>query len=206
MNKLAPGRLTLGQLGRRTGLARSSLLHYEALGLLAPAGRSSAGYRLYGAPELERLLTICRLRDAGLALADIRTLLDSTGTNRSGPAALLEKRLLELSRAIEGIREQQRQLARLLASPAFQQRGKRWSKDAWIALLRQAGFDEAAMQQWHAEFERDNPRGHVDFLKSLGILPKEIAGIRHWSKPPARGAAELTSGRASRKRDARSAA
>lgn len=183
MNKPAPGRFTLGQLGKRAGLARSSLLHYEALGLLAPAGRSSAGYRLYGAPELDRLLTIRRLRDAGLSLADIQGLLAATGANESGPAALLERRLLELSQAIEGIREQQRQLARLLASPAFQQRGKRWSKAAWVALLRQAGFDEAAMQRWHAEFERDNPRGHADFLKSLGIKPAEVAAIRRWSKP-----------------------
>lgn len=185
MNKPAPGRLTLGQLGRRTGLARSSLLHYEALGLLAPAGRSSAGYRLYGAPELERLLTICRLRDAGLALADIRTLLDSTDANRSGPAALLERRLLELSKTIEGIREQQRALARLLAVPDMCERGRRWDKAAWVALLRQAGFDDAAMHQWHVEFERESPQGHAAFLKSLGIEPAEVAAIRRWSKPPA---------------------
>jgi len=182
MNKPAPGRLTLGQLGRRAGLARSSLLHYEALGLLAPAGRSSAGYRLYGAPELERLLTICRLRDAGLALADIRSLLDSTDANQAGPAALLEKRLLELSRTIDGIREQQRALARLLAVPDMCERGRRWDKAAWVALLRQAGFDDDAMHQWHMEFERESPPAHTAFLKSLGIKPAEVAAIRRWSK------------------------
>lgn len=182
MNDKAPARYTLGQIGRRVGLARSSLLHYEALGLLVPAGRSLAGYRLYGAAELERLHEICRLRDAGLALADIQALLAATGANESGPAALLEKRLLDLSRAIEGIRGQQRQLARLLASPAFRQRGKRWSKAAWVALLRQAGFNDDAMHQWHIEFERDDPQAHAAFLKSLGIQPKEIAGIRRWSK------------------------
>lgn len=183
MNKAAPGKLTLGQLGKRAGLARSSVLHYEALGLLVPAGRSVAGYRLYGARELERLLAIRRLRDAGLSLADTRALLDSTGANHSGPAALLEKRLLELSRTVEGIREQQRQLARLLAAPGIRARGKRWSKDAWVALLCQAGFDEVAMNQWHTEFERESPSGHAAFLKSLGIKPAEIAAIRRWSKP-----------------------
>jgi DNA-binding transcriptional MerR regulator len=182
MNKPAPGKLTLGQLGRHAGLARSSLLHYEALGLLAPAGRSGAGYRLYGAPELERLRTICRLRDAGLSLADIRTLLDSTGENQSGPAALLEKRLLELSRAVAGIREQQRALARLLAVPGVCERGRRWNKAAWVALLRQAGFDDDAMRQWHIEFERESARDHAVFLKSLGIKPAEVAAIRRWSK------------------------
>jgi DNA-binding transcriptional MerR regulator len=182
MNKPAPGKLTLGQLGRRAGLARSSLLHYEALGLLAPAGRSSAGYRLYGAPEIERLLTIRRLRDAGLALADIRSLLESTDANQVGPAALLEKRLLELSRTVAGIREQQRALARLLAVPAMCERGRRWDKAAWVALLRQAGFDEDAMQQWHVEFERESPQDLAAFLKSLGITPAEVAAIRRLSK------------------------
>lgn len=33
-------RFTLGQLARGAGLARSSLLHYETLGLLAPAGEA----------------------------------------------------------------------------------------------------------------------------------------------------------------------
>lgn len=181
MNGKPAANFTLGRLGRRVGLARSSLLHYEALGLLRPTGRSVAGYRLYGAAELERLHEIRRLRDAGLSLADIQGLLAATGADEAGPAALLEKRLLELSRAVDGIREQQRQLARLLASPAFRQKGKRWNKAAWVALLHQAGFDEAAMKHWHTEFERDNPRGHVNFLKSLGIEPAEIASIRHWS-------------------------
>ena len=48
MNPRSPTtRLTLGKFARRVGLARSSVLHYESLGLLAPAGRSAAGYRLY---------------------------------------------------------------------------------------------------------------------------------------------------------------
>jgi MerR family transcriptional regulator, thiopeptide resistance regulator len=183
MKTPAPTRLTLGQLGKRAGLARSSVLHYEALGLLIPAGRTAAGYRIYGARELERLLAIRRLRDAGLSLADVRALVDSpTGANHSGPAALLEKRLLELSQAVEGIREQQRLLARLLAAPGIRTRGKRWNKDAWVALLRQAGFDDAAMKQWHAEFERENPSGHAVFLASLGIKPAQIAAIRRSSK------------------------
>ena len=184
MKSVAPGKLTLGQLGKRVGLARSSILHYEALGLLAPASRSVAGYRLYGAPELERLLAIRRLRDAGLTLADIRTLLDSTSANRAGPAALLEKRLLELSRTLEGIREQQRVLARLLAMPGFGDRVRRWDKAAWVALLRQAGFDDAAMKQWHVEFERESSPHHAAFLRSLGLSPAEVADIRRWSKPP----------------------
>ena len=60
--------LTLGRLARATGLARSSLLHYEALGLLQPRARSDSGYRLYGEAEVQRLQAIRRYREAGLSL------------------------------------------------------------------------------------------------------------------------------------------
>jgi DNA-binding transcriptional MerR regulator len=194
MNKPAPGKLTLGQLGKRVGLARTSVLHYESLGLLTPCARSAAGYRLYGEAELERLRTIRRFRDAGLSLADIRDLFAPPSPpgrhEATGPAELLEKRLLDLSRAVERVREQQRSLARLLAVPEFRDGTRRWDKAAWVMLLRRAGFDDAAMAQWHAEFEQQSPQDHAAFLESLGLAPAEVAEIRNWSrngKPPRRG-------------------
>lgn len=176
-----PGRYTLGQIARRVGLARTSVLHYEALGLLLPCGRTPSGYRHYGEAELERLRHIRRLRDAGLALADIRVLLtsrDTTDPPEPRPADLLETRLLALSREVECLREQQRQLAHLLAMPDMQDGGRCWDKAAWTALLRSAGFDDEAMDLWHREFERENPQAHERFLQSLGIAPDEILEIR----------------------------
>ncbi len=186
MSRSDTGKLTLGQLAKRVGLARSSVLHYESLGLLAPGGRSTAGYRLYGKPELDRLLTIRRLRDSGLALADIRTLLSPSNESGlrggAGPMALLEKRLIGLCQEVERIREQQRHLAHLLAVPDFRNARQHWDKETWVALLRQAGFDEEAMHLWHIEFERENPKEHARFLESLGLSRAEIARIRRWSR------------------------
>lgn len=180
------GRLTLGQLARAAGLARASLLHYESLGLLAPAARSAAGYRLYGAAELERLQAIRRFRAAGLSLAAIRDLLAAApGQDPTGPAALLEARLLGLCAEVERLRGQQLMLARLLAAPEFRagrQGGMGRGKAAWVALLRRAGFDEAAMRRWHAEYEADAPREHAAFLRSLGLAAAEVTAIRRWSK------------------------
>lgn len=185
MTRTAAKPLTLGQLARRVGLARSSVLHYEALGLLAPAGRSGAGYRLYGEAELERLRTIRRLRESGLTLEDIGALLAPGGAglrDGAGPVALLELRLLDLCQEVERLREQQRHLAHLLADPELRGTRRQWSKDAWVALLQRAGFDEAAMQLWHQEFERDSPAAHAAFLASLGLAPAEIDAIRQWSR------------------------
>lgn len=178
--KTAPP-MTLGQLVRASGLARASLLHYEALGLLVPAGRSPAGYRLYGEEALERLSTIRRFRDAGLSLAAIQELL-SARQDTTGPAALLEARLLGLSLEVERLRAQQKLLARLLAEPGFRDGHPCQGKDAWVALLRRAGFGEEDMLRWHVGFEADDPDGHAAFLRSLGLAPDEIAEIRRMSK------------------------
>lgn len=186
MPKLIQGKLTLGQLGKQVGLARTSLLYYESVGLLAPSGRSPAGYRLYGEAELERLRVIRRLRDAGLSLADIGELLAQQQAPSRGkaarPDALLEKRLLDLCQAVERLREQQRSLARLLTTAGFRDARRRWNKAAWVQLLRRAGFSEDDMHTWHAEFERESPQDHTTFLKSLGLTSGEVARIRRWSR------------------------
>lgn len=186
--------LTLGQLGKRVGLARTSVLHYESLGLLVPIGRSAAGYRLYGEQELARLRAIRRLRDAGLSLADIRTVLmphdPSCRRERSRPAELLERRLLALCEEVSRIREQQRALARILAVPDFRGDRHHGDKAAWVALLRQAGFDEAAMRRWHAEFETEHPEAHQAFLESLGLEQAEVADIRRRARSAVEPSAE----------------
>lgn len=169
--------LTLGRLARATGLARSSLLHYEALGLLQPLARSEGGYRLYGVAEVQRLQAIRRYRDAGLSLQAIQSLLSRPHSD--GPASLLEQRLLALSDEVQRLREQQQGLARLLAMPEFHARRRARGKADWVALLRQAGFSDEDMRRWHAVFEATAPAQHAAFLQSLGLSAAEVAAIRH---------------------------
>jgi MerR family transcriptional regulator, thiopeptide resistance regulator len=168
--------LTLGRLARATGLARSSLLHYEALGLLTPRTRSNSGYRLYGEAEVQRLQAIRRYREAGLSLEAIAQLLARPGA--TGPAGLLEQRLLALSDEVRRLREQQQGLARLLAMPEFHAQRQARGKAAWVALLRQAGFSDDDMRRWHADFEAAAPGQHAAFLRSLGLSAAEVAAIR----------------------------
>jgi MerR family transcriptional regulator, thiopeptide resistance regulator len=173
--------LTLGRLATATGLARASLLHYEALGLLRPLSRSAAGYRLYGPSEIERLHKIRRLRGAGLPLKAIRTLLGKAPTTQS--ANILEHRLIEVSAEIDRLRGQQKQLARLLASLEFRNDRSAATKSAWVAMLQRAGLTEQEMREWHQSFEQDDPREHAAFLRSLGLAAAEVARIRRWSRP-----------------------
>ncbi|HEU4407175.1 MAG TPA: MerR family transcriptional regulator [Polyangiaceae bacterium] len=69
-------RLTIGELSRRTGIAVKTLRFYSDEGLLPPAGRTRGGYRLYGPADLARLDLIRTLREAGLPLATIRSVVE----------------------------------------------------------------------------------------------------------------------------------
>lgn len=172
--------VSISQLGKRFGLSRSTLLYYDKIGLLSPSGRSASGYRMYADTDSDRLETICRYRKVGLSLEQIHTLLDS---RKGEAAAILEARLDQLNAELEGLREQQRIIVRLLADPRKLRGTRAIGKDGWVAILRASGLDDAAMHRWHIEFERQAPQAHQDFLESLGLPKTEIARIRAWSRP-----------------------
>jgi len=65
----------IGELAEQTGITVRTLHHYEELGLLVPSHRSEANHRLYSEEDLLRLQQILSLRQIGLPLAQIGTLL-----------------------------------------------------------------------------------------------------------------------------------
>ncbi len=50
--------------------------------------------------------------------------------------------------------------------------------DEWVMRFRAIGLDDAAMQNWHRLFERENPDGHQSFLEWLGLPDEKIKEIR----------------------------
>ncbi|MEW5772262.1 MAG: MerR family transcriptional regulator [Thermodesulfobacteriota bacterium] len=174
--------MTVGRLARRFGLSRSTLLYYDRLGLLRPSGRSSGDYRLYEEADVARLEAVCRYRAAGFSLADIAALLDAPA---DGLAGVLTRRIAELDREMEALREQQGFLFRLLPG-ALGARGAA-SRRGWVKLLERAGFGEADMVRWHRDFERLAPEQHQAFLESLGLAAEDIAFIRTASREAAGG-------------------
>jgi len=170
---------TVGVLARSFGLARSTLLYYDRIGLLRPSQRSSSRYRLYGEESRARLEAICTYRRVGLGLAEIRTLLEARGGRT---VDILTTRLDSLNREIAQLREQQQVIVRLLENPKLLKSTRALDKRRWVQILSAAGLDDAAMRRWHVEFEALAPESHQDFLESLGIPPREIASIRVWSR------------------------
>jgi DNA-binding transcriptional MerR regulator len=168
------------------GLARSTLLYYDRIGLLRPSGRSGARYRLYGEEARDRLGAIRTYRDVGLGLREIRTLLEARGGRT---ADLLTARLARVNQEIARLRDQQRVIVQLLKNRGLLKRARALDKRRWVQILAATGLDEDAMHRWHVEFEALAPEAHLDFLESLGIPPREVASIREWSRvlrrPPA---------------------
>lgn len=79
---------TISELARMAGVSVRALHHYDRIGLLVPAGRSAAGYRLYTEPELLRLQQILFFRELDMPLDEIRRTLDDPGFE---PVAALER-------------------------------------------------------------------------------------------------------------------
>jgi MerR family transcriptional regulator, thiopeptide resistance regulator len=170
--------MTISLLAHKHGLSRSTLLYYDRIGLLRPAGRMTGGYRRYTARDDERLRTICLYRRTGLPLAEIARILDRP---RKDLAAVLERQLYEVVAQMEGLRERQRLIVQLLRNKRLLDRMSITDKDSWVRLLQACGFGDADLVRWHREFERTDPQHHQRFLEYIKIPPDEIRRIREWS-------------------------
>lgn len=100
--------LSVAEVGRKTGLTRKALRHYETLGLVEPVARTDAGYRLYDAESLRRIELVNRAKVLGLSLAEANEFIHVAegccGENHPQLAALVTAKLAETERRIEELR------------------------------------------------------------------------------------------------------
>jgi DNA-binding transcriptional MerR regulator len=110
--------LRIGELARRSGIARSRIRFYETAGLLAPAERTQAGYRLYGEDAVQALRIIAHAQLGGFTLAEIKSLLPEPVAGRWDRDELLKalhRKAAALDELLEQVTKSRRQLALVIA-------------------------------------------------------------------------------------------
>lgn len=110
--------LHIGEVAERVGLSLRTVRYYEEQGLIAPAGRTDGGFRLYTDEQVQRLLLIKQMKPLGFSVQQMCDLLEARDGARDAGAdparrAASERRLAEFAaEAAERCDQLREQLAR----------------------------------------------------------------------------------------------
>jgi MerR family copper efflux transcriptional regulator len=108
--------MNIGQAAQASGVTAKMIRYYEAIGLIAQANRTDAGYRQYAESEVQTLRFIKRSRDLGFSIERIRTLLRlwENRTRQSADVKKLARQYIEeLDQDIAKLRSIRDQVQRL---------------------------------------------------------------------------------------------
>ena len=114
MSDQAAGWYQASEFAELTGVTVRALHHYDRLGLLRPARRTRAGYRLYGGRDVARLEQIIALKFIGLSLKEIKTVLEGEALDLATTLRLqreiISRKRGHLDRAIAAIERAERMI------------------------------------------------------------------------------------------------
>jgi DNA-binding transcriptional MerR regulator len=173
-------------LKRKTGMYRTrefaelagvtvrALHHYDRLGLLTPKRRTTAGYRLYEARDLERLEQIVALRYLGIPLRKIRTLLDRESHGLAdalrAQRRLLEEKRLMLDRAIHAIGE----------AEAWMRSGGAARTEVLKKIIEVIQMEQD--NDWMEKYQTEESRAKAEARKSLWSPELQDRVSRQWNE------------------------
>lgn len=147
---------TIGELSRLSGIPVRRIRFYSDRGLLPPATRTAANYRIYSDADAARLDLIQALRAAGASLSAIRGILARKTTLR----AVLDLRLAALEAEIAGKRRIAATLRAALRHPEPSANDIRrlWAmtnlSNADMRLLTERFYDEVTGDRMNPDWRR----------------------------------------------------
>jgi MerR family transcriptional regulator, copper efflux regulator len=111
------GFLNISEVAKDTGVSAKMIRHYESLGLLKPAKRTYAGYRIYEQKDVHLLRFIRRARDLGFGIKEVDRLLGLWQDRRRASAdvrRVARQHLADLDHKIAALEDMRRTLERLV--------------------------------------------------------------------------------------------
>ena len=132
--------MQISELAKRTGVSVHALRHYEKLGLLQPARRSS-GYREYTEAMRREVVFIAMSRQIGFSLKAIAEQLPAYRSGRLSPQDMVDamlERVADIDTQIAQLKTQRRTVVSHIAWMKKQQRQQQ-AKQAQRLAAAQAG-------------------------------------------------------------------
>ncbi|MGW2403479.1 MerR family transcriptional regulator [Streptomyces sp. NPDC001739] len=139
---------SIADVARMSGVTSRTLRHYDDIGLLVPAYTGSNGHRYYGEAELLRLQQILLMRELGLALRDIATVLERQVDQVAALRAHLRRLAAERDRLDALVRTVGRTIAELEDDKDPDTMEKINNPENLFVGFDTARHEETASEQW----------------------------------------------------------
>lgn len=191
--------LTVGMAARLVGVSVRTLHHWDEIALATPSDRTPAGYRVYTAPDVERLHRVLTYREVGIPLQQIRRILDDPGvdavTHLRHQRRLIDERIDRLHRmaaAVDTMMEAKTMGTQLTPQEQREIFGDDWLGDEYSAEAEDRWGDTA---QWRQSQERTAAYGKEDWKRikaETDALEADVAAaLRNGAPTDSPAAAEL---------------
>jgi len=161
-------RWKVGEVAKATGLTVRALHHYDELGLLVPSERTPAGHRLYAGGDLRRLYRILALRQVGLPLTEIDSVIDDEG---AGLIETVRRQLERMDRDLERGQRLRQSLVRILDAL---ERALDPSIDQFIDAMEAMTMIETTVADVVARVPHEEPDGVAVLGVLAGMVDKQL--------------------------------
>lgn len=145
----------VGELAKLAGLTVRTLRYYDQIGLFSPSGHTDSGHRIYTESDIAQLQQILSLKDLGLSLDQIKSVV--VGDQFS----LLDIVSLQIARLKENISVQQKLLLELEHITILMQNKSPLSVHDFTKIL-------GTMRMSHEKFFAERKAGWEAHLDRLG--------------------------------------
>jgi len=137
-----------------SGVTSRTLRHYDEIGLLPPAGVRSNGYRYYEQNDLLRLQQILLLRELGLSLVEIASILDRQLDRLQALQSHYQRLLTERDRLDRVVRTVARTIDELEAQRGADQMAEISRPENLFEGFDPARYEAEARERWPEQWEQ----------------------------------------------------